>query len=165
MSAKALAIVSGVPQATDHYLYPANDVHLTVANLDGSHVDPSKLSEACATAARSITPFPVELRGIRMTKYSVYLQAWDTAGSLQQLRDAVAEETGIQLALPRRLLGFVNLMRFESGDVRELSDGLARWRNVPIGMFEAQEFQIVRTDKVLSSGATEILGTVRLHGA
>ncbi|MFT3875336.1 MAG: hypothetical protein QM708_02755 [Propioniciclava sp.] len=164
-AAGALEIVRALPQAAEHYVYPSTDLHLTIANLDESPLTPAQLPGACGAAARASVPFPIELRGLGVTRQSLYAQAWDTTGALWRLRAAVAGATGVTLSPSRRLLGFVNLMRFRTGDAQTLIDGLARWRTVALGTFVTREFEIVRTDKVLSIEATDVLGTAPLGGA
>lgn len=164
LSTALVAAASALPGASAHYVYPPVDVHLTIVSLDSSPLPRAEAVSECARVISAAAPFDVRLRGLAITPQSMFVKAWDIDGSLRKLRDAVAAATRCDLPLPRRLLGFVNLVRFTSQDVVELDAGVRSLRRRDFGTFTVRNVEIVRTDKVLSADATRVLARARLGG-
>lgn len=163
LSARAAAMVRALPGSGRQYVYPSSDLHLTIAKLDRSRLSADDLVTVCDTVGSRAAPFPIELRGLAMTAQSVYLQAWDPTGSLWRLRKLVADAAGVDVDLPKRLLGFVNVVRFSDPHIDDLRRAVRRHRARSVGAFTVRDFEVVRTDKVLSARATQILGPVALR--
>lgn len=162
IAAQVATLAGALPGAAGHYLYPLGDLHLTVLNLDTARLPINELQAATARTLRSAERFPIRLRGFGMTRHSVYAQAWDSTGALWRLRGRLAAATGCRDTPSRRLLGFVNVIRFMNPDVTELRAGVCGLHRLDIGAFDAQEVEIVRTNKVLATAATTVLQKYRL---
>ncbi|MFT4296702.1 MAG: hypothetical protein QM582_14965 [Micropruina sp.] len=155
-------VASGIPGIEEHYLYPASDLHLTVANLDASPLGEKALGDRVAQAAAGFPPFQVELRGVAMTALSVYAQVWDFSGELWRLRAAVEDRASIRLPAARRLLGFVNVARFLRPSVGVVRTGVRNLGHTNFGRLTVREVEVVRTDKVLSGEGTRLISLARL---
>lgn len=156
---RAARTIAGVK---DHYVYPATDLHLTVANLDMSSLDERTLGQRIGEAVAAVQPFDVELRGIAMTSQSIYAQAWDSSGALWRLRGLVQDAAGIRLPFARRLLGFVNVVRFRNPALGSLISGVRDLARADLGRFTVRAIEVVRTDKLLSVERTEVISATRL---
>lgn len=155
-------VVRGLDGVEGHYVYPSNDLHLTVLNLDAARQPVADRLRAAGGAVARTPGFGVVLAGLGVSRSSVYARAYDTTGALWRLRGRLATATGCRPPLPLRLLGFVNLVRFARPDVGDLAGGLEALRRVPLGVLEVTAVQIVCTDKVLSLAETVVLKTVPL---
>lgn len=157
-AARVVTVARALPGASEHYVYLPGDLHLTVLNLDAVRSTVPELLRTTEQVATSALRFPVELRGLGMTGQSIYVQAWDPTGSLCRLRAGMAAATGCGASLPRRLLGFVNIVRFRHPRVDELRAERGRWRRLALGSFVVGEVEVVRTNKVLAATATTVVG-------
>ena len=155
-------VVRGLDGVEGHYVYPSNDLHLTVLNLDAARAPVADRLRAAGGAVARTPGFGVVLAGLGVSRSSVYARAYDTTGALWRLRGRLATATGCRPPLPLRLLGFVNLVRFARPDVGDLAGGLEPLQRVPLGVLEVTAVQIVCTDKVLSLAETVVLKTVPL---
>lgn len=162
LAESAVRAARSLPGSAGHYVYPPGDLHLTVANLDSAVLRGAELLRACQQVAAATPPFQVRMHGLGMTAHSVYAQVWDQTGSLWRLRRELAAATGGPLSLPRRLLGFVNLVRFLGPDVRGMHDAVRHLRHLELGSLDVDAIEIVRTDKVLATDATTVLGRLAL---
>jgi 2'-5' RNA ligase len=162
-SAVALPIhqaVRSLPGVERHYVYPASDLHLTLLNLGASED-----LEAVAAVLIRTAPFAVRLRGLQLSRHSVSVRAFDDTGALQAVRRRLIEVTGTRPAWPRRRLGFVNVVRYLSQDVQQLTEAVRDQRARPFGVLEVTVAEVVRTDKVLSADGTTLLARWPLAGA
>lgn len=155
-------LLESLPDLKGHYRYPPTDMHVTVMNLDGARIDAASAFKRCTAAAQTAGPFDIELRGIALTSHSLYVQAWDVDGSLQQLRREIATRIHSPLAPARRFLSFVNIARFTRTDLGALPAATIPLRGKPLGVFTATRIEVVQTDKVLSRDGTVSLVDVPL---
>jgi hypothetical protein len=153
-------LVRRLPGADEHYLYPAADLHLTVLNIEYL-AEPENLAAVNAVLAETPS-FDVHLRGLGMSSRSIYVQAFDSSGSLSRLRKRLTGLTTSQQPFALQHLGFVNVLRYQTPDVERLRLGVHAARRVPIGTVHVTTVEVVQTDKVLSLAGTTLSSSVWL---
>jgi hypothetical protein len=158
-------VVRALPGVAGHYLYPSADLHLTVLNLDSARqTTVEDRAQAAESALHDLPTFPVKLAGIGVSQQSVYVRAYDPTGSLWRLRGRLASATGCHQPVPRRLLGFVNVVRFTRPCVADLLKGLSSLRPASLGTFDVSAVEVVHTDKVLSTAETIVIRRIAMTG-
>lgn len=145
-----------------HYLYPPASIHLTVLGLaDG----PGAEAEVEAAVGRN-RPFVIEVRGLNLTRDSVFAELHPRGPRLTALRSDLraveSREHGSISRWLRRRLAHANLMRFAVPVDRRLVAEVGRLRGTSFGEFEAGEVELVHTDKVMSDAGTRTLARLAL---
>ncbi len=157
------ASVMALPDVGAHYVYPATDLHVTILNLDGSRGISERDRVRAAARVLAATPrFGLSLQGFGVSRSSVYAQVYDESRALWALRGRLASATSCPVPLPRRLLGFVNVIRFRSTEVSALVRAVRALDRHPIGRLGVSCAEVVRTDKLLSQRATTLLARIAL---
>jgi hypothetical protein len=149
-----------------HHFYAPEQLHVTVANLDGLRVP---LAEAERTLAAS-PPLPLAARGLGLSPSTALLRVEPLDGEFLRLRRRLRAlgdpAPGVRAALVRPALGriaFANVVRFSGAVEPALLDELARLRRLDLGSWTAREIEIVRTDRLLSPDATRVLARIPLQ--
>ncbi len=157
------ASVMALPDVGAHYVYPATDLHVTILNLDGSRATSERHRVRAATQVLATTArFSLSLQGFGVSRSSVYAEVYDESRALWALRGGLASATRCAVPLPRRLLGFVNVIRFRSTEVSALVRAVRPLDRHPIGRLDVACAEVVRTDKLLSQRATTLLARIEL---
>jgi hypothetical protein len=151
-----------------HAYYAADQLHVTVANLDGLRVPLERVRRELAAAP----PLRLTARGLGVSPGTVLVRVEPLDGAFYRLRRSLralgTPPPGVRAAVLRPLLGriaFANVVRF-SGAVSPLFlDELARLRRLELGWWTAEEVEIVETDRLLSPAATRVLARIQLHRA
>jgi hypothetical protein len=159
----AEAVLSGGADISPHYIYPADDLHVTIANLDGYHdVPPDLIAEKLRSCLHQVGPVRLGLRGLAISRATVFAQAHVVpVRALLHLRHALRPSLAARdLAIPRgpaAAIGFCNVLRFRDDDIA-IARALAKRHNrTGFGSFPIREIEIVRTDKVFSAANTVVL--------
>jgi 2'-5' RNA ligase len=152
-----------LPGMAGHYRYPAADIHVTVLNLDPTYRGRHDHVAAARRVLERAGPFELDLRGFGISAHSVYVKVYDRSGELRRLRSRLARATGCPAPIARRWLAVANVARFAGTDVAELAAAITDTRAATVcGRLEATSIEIVETDKLLSSAATDLLYRVGL---
>jgi hypothetical protein len=115
-------------------------------------------------------PFRVTLRGLGLSPWTVFAQAYGADEQLRAMRaalrgrlheraDAPRRDSPLRRALP---LVLSNVVRFTGPVDRAMIHSVGRLRREAFGTFEVVEIEVVRTDGFLSPQATETLGRISL---
>jgi hypothetical protein len=146
--------------------YAPEQLHVTVANLDGLRGPMAEVERVLAEAP----PLALAARGLGLSPGTALLRVEPLDGEFLRLRRRLRAlgdpAPGLRAALVRPALGriaFANLVRFSGTVNAEFLDELARMRRLDLGEWTAREVEIVQTDRLLSPDATRILARIRLH--
>lgn len=154
-------LVPALDVAPRHYRYPANTVHITVANLDERTVD---VEVALATLREQRLPaVTVQVEGLGCSRDTLFLRCIH-GPAMTELRAQVRAAFG--LVEPPRLtlramysrLTFANVVRFDGAGTWP---SRGRWGRDRISV-TLPAMEVVRTDRYLSDAATTLLARVRL---
>jgi hypothetical protein len=145
------AVLPAAAATRPHYIYPADDLHVTITNLDRYRDVPLELIEGVFTdCLRRAGPINLSLRGLSISQATIFAQVLVTPiSSLRRLRMDLWRSfgpAGPLSANPVAVIGFCN--------VRALAE---RSKDRDFGSFPINEIEIVRTDKVLSAANTVML--------
>jgi hypothetical protein len=158
-----------------HAYYPPSSMHLTVLNLDpyvaagqGGGVEVALIERAADVLGRH-GRFRVTLRGLNVSPWTVFAQAYSAdaqvaglraslRGAFREQADAPRRDSRLRRALP---LVLANAVRFMGPVDPAVFGALRPWRDHTFEPFEVHEVQVVRTDG-MSPSRTEILEKVRL---
>lgn len=157
-----LDVVRSISGVQHHHVCPSTDPHLTIASLDDSNLDEDMLGQPIAEAVAMARPFEVALRGSAMTSPSVDAQAWKLSGARWRLRGMIQESAGTWLSITHRMLGFVNIVRFREPAVGALRSGVQDLAPTDLGRLAVRSVEVLRTGKLLSTGATRVSASGRL---
>jgi hypothetical protein len=159
-----------------HAYYPPSSMHLTVLNLDpyvaagqGGGVEVALIERAADVLGRH-RRFRVTLRGLNVSPWTVFAQAYGAdaqvaglraslRGAFREQADAPRRDSPLRRALP---LVLANAVRFMGPVDPAVFGALRPWRDHTFEPFEVHEVQFVRTDGFMSPSRTEILEKVRL---
>lgn len=143
-----------------HHLYPAESIHITLANLDRyADLPLERLEATLARRVAAAPPITFTLRGLAAARHTVYVQAYARpASALLALRGSVLLdlENGTPGQQPLRI-AVGNVVRFRSTDTAAVRPITRANRTVCFGSFQLDRVELVRTDKVLSAAGTDIL--------
>lgn len=149
--------------AGQHHIYPVGDLHVTLANLDRYRDVPlEQIEEALTDALSRVGPVTLDLRGLAISRSTVFAQVYASPGSrLCRLRAAIHRSLapaarGIPKS-PADVVGFCNVLRFRQQDISAARAIVSRCRDMEFGRFVLDQVEVVRTDKVLSAANTVIL--------
>jgi 2'-5' RNA ligase superfamily len=153
----------------EHAYYPPASMHVTVLNLDPYVAAGEEAGEAAVIARATDVlgrhgRFRLTLRGLNVSPWTIFAQAYGADGEVSRLRaslraafeeqkDAPRRDSPLRRALP---LVLSNAVRFTGAVDPLLLRALHRWRHHTFGPFEVHEVEIVRTDGLMSAGATNV---------
>jgi 2'-5' RNA ligase len=146
-----------------HHPYPPESVHVTVLALRG---DLDATGPVAGVAARH-APFALDLNGLVLAPGSVLARALPGDGALLALRRELASlaesrrrAPGVQwLALHA---AHATLVRLGGPASPALGRAVHGQRRRPFGTLEVAELEVVRSDRLLSPDATQVLGVAPL---
>jgi hypothetical protein len=148
-----------------HYSYPPPSIHLTVLGL----ADGVGLEDDVREIAKRHPPFGVEVRGLNVSRETVFAELYPVGSGLRELREGLrhveSHEHGAASRWLRRRLAHANLVRFAGQVEPGLLAEVGRLRAARFGRFDVAEIELVQTDKVLSEQGTCILGRFPLGPA
>jgi 2'-5' RNA ligase len=155
-----------------HAFYPPASMHVTVLNLDpyvaagaGGEV---AVIERAAEVVRRHAGFRVTLRGLNVSPWTVFAQAYGAdapvarmraslRGAFREQEDAPRRDSPLRRAMP---LVLANAVRFMGPVHPDLLRALRPWRDRTFGAFDVREVEVVRTDGFLSREKTDVLRAV-----
>ena len=151
-----------------HVYYAPEQLHVTVANLDGLRVPLDRVERELAGSP----PLRLAAAGLSLSPGTVLVPVRPLDDAFLELRRALRAlgdaPPGLRGAALRPLLGriaFANAVRFSGPVSRAFLDEVAALRRIRLGAWTAREVEIVHTDRLLSPGATRVLARVPLRGA
>ena len=149
-----------------HSYYAPEQLHVTLANLDGLRSPLDRVEAVLASAP----PLRFAGRGLGLSPGTVLLRAEPLDGVFLDLRRTLRAlgdpPRGVRGALLRPLLGriaFANVVRFAGRVGPSFLDEVRRSRALELGTWTATEVEIVETDRLLSGPATRVLARIPLH--
>jgi hypothetical protein len=156
------AVLPAAAATRPHYIYPADDLHVTITNLDRYRDVPLELIEGVFTdCLRRAGPINLSLRGLSISQATIFAQVLVTPiSSLRRLRMDLWRSfgpAGPLSANPVAVIGFCNVLRFRHADISAVRALAERSKDRDFGSFPINEIEIVRTDKVLSAANTVML--------
>ena len=150
-----------------HCYYAPEQLHVTLANLDGLRV-PLARAEAVIAAA---PPLAFAARGLGVSPGTLLLRVEPVGDTFVRLRRSLRAlgdpPRGLRAAAVRPLLGrtaFANVARFSGPVSRAFLDEVGRLRPLELGSWTAREVDVVETDRLLSPAVTRVLARIRLEG-
>jgi hypothetical protein len=160
----------------DHRHYLPAAMHVTVMNLDPYLAGADgrdgirELTERVDLLIAPRPPFRVTLRGLGLSPWTVFAQAYGADEPLRVMRDALRGGLHERADAPRRdsplrralPLVLSNVVRFTGPVDRTMIRSVERLRREAFGTFEVVEIQVVRTDGFLSPEETEVLARIPL---
>jgi hypothetical protein len=141
----------------DHYWYPSTAIHITVLRLRNG-IDPHRLAVLLANEPE----IPATVRGLRISRDTVYTCVFPDRRRLALLRRRVAAEFGVPLRHFGLDLAHANVARFRNKDVFELRRQLVRHRHTAFGTATFGSVLLARTDKTFTATQTTILAELYL---
>jgi 2'-5' RNA ligase len=161
---------------TDDYHYPSTDIHMTLLNLDKlldyqKDIDWGSLANAIHAAIEGLPELHFRLKGIGVFPTTIFAQAYDESGALEQYRSAIAKAVighhpldinpnEIKALVPG--ITFANVIRFKQKPNPEIIQVINNLRDFEMGSFRPKEFEIVTTDKLFSANHTVVHTTLQL---
>jgi hypothetical protein len=149
-----------------HCYYAPEQLHVTVANLDGLRAPLERVERVLASAP----PLPFAAGGLGLSPDTVLLRVEPLDDAFLRLRRSLRAlgdpPPGLRGAVVRPLLGriaFANVVRFSGAVSGTFLDEVARLRGLELGSWTATEVEIVRTDRLLSPDATRTLARIALQ--
>jgi 2'-5' RNA ligase len=149
-----------------HSYYAPEQLHVTLANLDGLREPLDRVERVVASAQ----PLRLATRGLGLSPGTALLRVEPLDGEFLRLRRELRAlgdpAPGRRAALVRPLHGRIavaNVARFSGAVSGELLDELARLRRLDLGSWTATEVEIVRTDRLLSPEVTRVVARIALH--
>ena len=148
-----------------HCYYRRDQLHVTLANLDGLRVPLERVEDMIAAAP----PLRFAARGLGLSPGTLLLRAEPLDGAFVSLRRSLRAlgdaPPGLRAAVVRPLLGqiaFANVARFSGLVSPAFLREVRRLRRLELGSWTATEVEVVETDRLLSPGATRVLGRIPL---
>ncbi|MBL7489845.1 2'-5' RNA ligase family protein [Frankia sp. AgB1.9] len=157
---RAAALPAAAARPDGHYLYPADALHITLANLDRyADLPLERLAETLADRVADAPPITFTLRGLAVARHTVYVRAYaQPAPALLALRASILRELGSEPPRQEPLrIAVSNVVRFRCADLTAVLPAVRAHRNACFGSFPLHRVELVRTDKVLSAAGTELL--------
>jgi 2'-5' RNA ligase len=156
------AVLPAADARQPHYVYPADDLHVTITNLDRYQNVPLELIEEVFTdCLNRAGPINLSLRGLSISQATIFAQVLVTPiSSLRRLRMDLWRSLEPARPLPANpvsVIGFCNALRFRHEDISAVLALAERSADRDFGSFPINEIEIVRTDKVLSATNTIVL--------
>lgn len=157
---RAAAQPAAAAGVNSHYLYPADALHITLANLDRyADLPLARLAETLADRVAAAPPITFTLRGLAVARHTVYVRAYARpAPALLALRASILRDLGSEPPRQEPLrIAVSNVVRFRCADLTTVLPAVHAHRNARFGSFPLHRVELVRTDKVLSAAGTELL--------
>jgi 2'-5' RNA ligase len=161
----------------EHAYYPPSAMHVTVLNLDpyvaageGEAGEAAVIARAAEVLAAN-RRFRVTLRGLNVSPWTVFAQAYGADAPVSRLRsslrgafieqtDAPRRDSPLRRAMP---LVLSNAVRFQGPVDPALLHALRPWRARTFGPFEVREVEVVRTDALMSPRETVVHARAELR--
>lgn len=161
----------------EHAYYPPSSMHITVLNLDPFVAAGEGAAAEAAVVARAADVlathrrFRITLRGLNISPWTVFAQAYGAdasvarlraslRGAFEEQRDASRRDSPLRRAVP---LVLTNAARFRGPVDAALLRALRPWRAGVFGPFEVREVEVARTDGFFSAERTQVLATAELR--
>jgi hypothetical protein len=159
-----------------HYHYPAEDIHLTLINLDKllgdqKNVDWQELDLCISKEVRELPQLQFHVRGMGVFPTTILAQIYDTNSTLELYRAAIIKGVGTYLSKEIDItsitalvpgITFANLVRFKSKPEPSIVELIGFKREKEFGSFHPTKFEIVTTNKLLSTDGTITNAVVQL---
>lgn len=159
------------------YHYPTSDMHLTLINLDKllgnrEQINWQQLSALMTEETSNLPSLDFTVRGINTFPTTIFTEIYDTNGVLEAYREAILRAVRTYLSSDFNLtsytalvpgITFTNLIRFKSKPDPSIIDAVKSKRTVELGTFKPSNFEIVTTNKLLSSEGTIIHSVVPIN--
>jgi 2'-5' RNA ligase len=161
----------------EHAYYLPSSMHVTVLNLDpyvaageGDAGEAAVIARAAEVLAEH-RRFRVTLRGLNVSPWTVFAQAYGAdspvsrlrsslRGAFEEQKDAPRRDSPLRRAMP---LVLSNAVRFFGPVDPALVRALRPWRARTFGPFEVREVEVVRTDALMSPGETIVHARAELR--
>lgn len=161
----------------EEYHYPSTDIHMTFINLDKllnyrEDIDWNGLANAISSAIEGLPELHFRLKGIGVFPTTIFAQAYDESGVLEQYRSAIAEAVTNHQSLnisPDEIKAlvpgiiFANVIRFKQKPQPEIIQAIGNLRNLDIGAFKPTKLELVATNKLLSLEHTVVHANIQLN--
>jgi 2'-5' RNA ligase len=145
----------------EHYLYPAESVHMTILAL----ADARGVEDEIRAVAERHHAFTVEIGGLNVSRRTVFAEIYPEDQGLASLRRELGAVAGAHAPRWRRTprwLAHATVVRFARSIDSGLLNEVGERRKAQLGRFTVTEFELVHADKVLSLGGTRSLARFRL---
>lgn len=150
------------------YHYPAEDMHLTLINLDKllgdkKDIDWQELGSRISKEIRELSQPQFRIKGAGFFPTTVFAQIYDMNSTLELYRAAIIK--GVSAYLSKEIdiatitalvpgIAFTNLIRFTNRPDPSLITSIESKRKVEFGSFQPSKFELVTTNKLLSKDST-----------
>lgn len=167
--------------AANHYVYPAETIHLTIQNLDPLMRETDGLErvrEQLRILIGSVPPMRMVAAGLGVSPDTIFVQIFPADESLADLRreiralirascqpypPAIAVRGFPRSSQLFRNLAFANVMRFSGAVAPSLVREITRHRSRYFGAFSLEAVELVTTDRLLSAEGTQVKGRISLR--
>lgn len=174
-------VASFAGSAANHYVYPAETIHLTIQNMDPLMCEADGLErvrEQLRILVGSIPPMSMVAAGLGVSPDTVFVQIFPADDSLADLRQEIRalirasyqpDPSGkVIRGFPRssqlfRNLAFANVMRFSGPVAPSLVREITRHRSRHFGAFSLETVELVVTDRLLSAEGTHVKERISLR--
>lgn len=162
LASELAEMAAALPGTATHYRYPAEQLHVTVRSFG----DATKLPDI-GPAIAGLPPIALTVAGLGLTRETVQLRLLPGNETLGEVRRRLARTQGVPSRQPRQRLlapvAFANVLRLNGPVDRELRAAVRKHRDLLAGQrIELSELTLVRTDRVASPAATEVLARYEL---
>jgi 2'-5' RNA ligase len=153
-----------------HHYYPPDTMHVTVAVVDGFFPDDLDTSTGLARLRAIVGSHPcfdLTLSGLNVSLNTVFAQViphgWTFRSLREHLRSLAKQNTsrsgsaGGFGVVARSLLPHANVVRFSGHVTVEFLEEVSRLRRAGFGRWMVSEVELVRTDRLLSRGGTQVV--------
>lgn len=174
-------VASFAGSAANHYVYPAETIHLTIQNLDPLMREADGLErvrEQLRVLIGSVPPMRLVAAGLGVSPDTVFVQIFPADESLADLRREIQALIGASCqsypsakavrGFPRssrlfRNLAFANVMRFSGAVAPSVVREITRHRSRYFGAFSLETVELVTTDRLLSAEGTHVKERISLR--
>ena len=163
LAAELSEMTASLPGCEGHYRYAADQLHVTVRSFGGATSVPD-----LAPALEGLPPIALTGAGLGLTRETVQLRLLPGNASLREARRRLARTGGVPSRQPRQRLlapvAFANVLRLNGPVDPELRRAVAGLRRLLAGeRIVLSELALVRTDRVATPAATEVLARYTLE--
>ena len=152
------------------YHYPAKDMHLTLINLDEllsaqGVIHWESLASHISEQVSKLPQLEFQVSGINVFPTTIFAEIYDKTGLLEAYRQAIIRGVSSYLSVevePGNYhalvpgITFTNVVRFKNIPDPSLIEQLEPIRKNDFGAFRPEAFEIVETNKLLSSTGTVV---------
>jgi hypothetical protein len=162
LAGELATLAASLPGTADHYLYPPEQLHVTVRSFG----DAAGLPDI-GPAISGLPPIELTGAGLGLTRETVQLRLLPDNPTLRELRGRLARTEGVPSRQPRQRLlapvAFANVVRLNGKVDHELRAAVARHRDLLTGeRVVLSELTLARTDRVASPARTQVLARYEL---